>query len=88
MSKTELTAADRRALTVLVTINRLVGPQAFGERLWPGRCRGSSSAPYARPAGKVLNRLRDQGFAEWVSPSKNEWGWRATDAGHREARKP
>ena len=64
-----MTDTDRRALALLVTIDFLVGPQAFGERLWPDhRYRGSScSAPFARPAGKVLNRLRDQGFAEWVS---------------------
>jgi hypothetical protein len=79
-----MTAFDRKALAALVVVNGLIGPQAFGERLWSHRPRGSSSAPFARIAGKVLNRLRDQGFAEWVSEHKS-WGWRATPEGRREA---
>jgi hypothetical protein len=81
-----VTDTDRRALTILVTMNRLVRPQYFGELFWRRRYRGSNcSAPYARPAGRVLNRLRNQGFAEWVSLSKDDWGWRATSEGRREA---
>ena len=83
-----MTAADKRALAVLVTIPWLVRPGNFGERLWGdprlnNGYRGSNcSAPYARVAGKVLNRLRAQGFAEWVRPRPDEWGWRATPEGH------
>ena len=80
-----MTPADKKALAVLVTLDVLVGPQFFGEMLWKNRYRGSAcSAPYARPAGKVLNRLRDQGFAEWVREQDN-WGWRATPEGRQEA---
>jgi len=81
-----MTDFDKQALAVLVTVSGLIGPQAFGERLWPDkRYRGSAcSAPFARPAGKALNRLRDHGFAEWVS-ERGSWGWRATPEGRREA---
>jgi hypothetical protein len=79
-----MTDTDRRALALLCSCASLVGPQQFGELLWPeGRYRGSAcSAPYARPAGRVLNRLRDQGLAEWVSEREN-WGWRATASGRK-----
>lgn len=81
-----MTATDRRALAILVSMTGLVRPQFFGELLWKRQYRGSNcSAPYARPAGRVLNRLRDQGFAEWVQLSPGSWGWRATIEGQREA---
>lgn len=77
-----MTDTDRRALALLVGLTYLVGPQAFGELLWPGRRRRSSncSAPLARPAGKALNRLKAQGLAEWVHERDN-WGWRVTERG-------
>ena len=84
----EVTDNDKRALAMLVTIPELVGPGNFGECFWgkptlSNGYRGSNcSAPYARSAGKVFNRLRDQGLAEWVR-TDNSWGWRATPKGYK-----
>jgi hypothetical protein len=90
-----LTDFERRALVLLVAeAHWLVRPGYFGELLWPKRARGSSSCPYARPAGKLLNRLKARGLAEWVVEERasfregpKNWGWRATEAGKREAAK-
>ena len=81
--KPTLTEADERALRVLVTCMTLVRPQHFGELLWPSQRRaGNCSAPFARPAGRVLNRLKAAGLAEYLV-HKDEWGWTATAAGRR-----
>jgi hypothetical protein len=85
-----LTDADVRALCLLVEQKALVGPGYFGDLLW-GRERHMSncSCPYARPAGKVLGRLKAAGLAEYISEERpmKRWGWRATHAGRLEARK-
>jgi hypothetical protein len=83
---TPLTAADERALAILAEQTALVGPGYFGDLLWGERgYHGSNcSCPYARPAGKVLNRLKAAGLAEWVH-EKDSWGWRATAQGRRRA---
>jgi hypothetical protein len=84
-----VTENDLRALRLLVTQTRLIGPQHFGTLLWPNTRVGGSncSAPLARSAGKVLNRLKARGYAEWTSERDpttgraTEWGWHATRAG-------
>lgn len=78
----DLTQSDVRALRLLCTMKALVRPGHFGDLLWPGRYRGSScSCPFARPAGKVLNRLRAAGCAVYVVRSRRDFGWEATSAG-------
>jgi len=90
MSEHPLTAADERALLLLVEQKGLVGPGYFGGLLWddPSLVSGyhgsNCSCPYARPAGKVLNRLKARGLAEWVH-ERGSWGWRATERGRRRA---
>jgi len=90
-----MTAADRRALGLLVSLPGLVRPGYFGECLWGKADQGlrngyhgsNCSAPYARQAGKVLNRLRASGYVEWIVEGEGKgrcWGWRATPAGRRE----
>lgn len=77
-----MTEADIRALTLLVAQNGvLIGPGAFGDYLWGKERRsGNCSCPYARIAGKVLNRLKSLGYSERIHESEN-WGWRSTIAG-------
>jgi hypothetical protein len=80
----DLTEGDVKALRLLVSFQgRLIGPGAFGDTLWGRRDRGGSncSCPYARPAGKVLNRLKRAALAEWVHEGNN-WGWRALPAAY------
>ena len=79
---TDLTAADIRALRLLINCKALMRPGFFGELLWPDSARksGNCSAPYARQAGKVLGRLRKAGCAEYIVESK-DWGWQATRTG-------
>lgn len=77
-----MTAADRRALELLCSKQYLVRPGSFGAELWGiGKGGGNCSCPFARQAGKVLNRLRWLGYAEWTRPSADFWGWIATPAG-------
>ena len=80
-----MTDFELRALKLLVeqTKNRLVGPGYIGSCLWPETRRPTWA--FARPAGNVLNRLRAKGLAEWLAPSREEFGWRATDIGRMEA---
>jgi hypothetical protein len=82
-----MTAIEDRALRILVAESTpprsiLVRPQHFGELLWPDTKHHSSncSAPLARPAGKVLQRLKGYGFAEQTR-NGDSWGWRATGVG-------
>jgi hypothetical protein len=77
-----LTTADVRALRLLAAFKSLVRPGHFGDSLWPGRYRGSAcSCPFARPAGKVLNRLKTAGVAHYVYRSRREYGWEITRQG-------
>lgn len=82
MISTNLTAADLRALRLLVSCKALMRPGFFGELLWPdsGHKSGNCSCPLARQAGKVLNRLRAAGCAEYIV-DKDDWGWQATRTG-------
>lgn len=77
-----MTDFELRALKLLVEQTkdrRLVRPGWFGSCLWPKTRRPTWA--FARPAGNVLNRLRAKGLAEWLAPSREEFGWRATDMG-------
>ena len=81
-----LTVFEERALALLVEQTRLVGPGWFGSELWPDTRRTTSA--FARPAGRVLNRLRKLGLAEYTAEGpdrRSQWGWRATPAGRRRA---
>lgn len=78
-----MTEADWRALEQLCSYPEalLVRPGGFGDALWGGKRRsGNCSCPYARQAGKVLNRLRDRDYATWEH-EESSWGWRATKLG-------
>ena len=80
----DLTEADVVALRLLVSLKGvLTGPGAFGDYLWGRQDRRGSncSCPYARQAGKVLNRLKRAELAEWVHEGSN-WGWRALPAAY------
>ena len=80
-----MTEFERRALKLLVSLteHQLVRPGFFGSCLWPDTRRPTWA--FTRPAGNVLNRLRARGLAEWLVPSRDEFGWRATDEGKKEA---
>lgn len=82
----DMTESDWRALEHLCSYKGLIGPGAFGDAMWGRRGRGGSncSCPYARQAGKVLNRLRACGFAEWEHVD-GSWGWSATSSGRAAA---
>lgn len=84
-----MTEADWRALEHLCSYQEgvFIGPGAFGDAMWGRRNRGGSncSCPYARPAGKALNRLALRRYAEWVHID-DSWGWRATHEGRRAVR--
>ena len=63
----DLTDVELRALHALKR-----GPMSaanLGNELWQ-RARGSSSCPFARPAGAILSRLRKLGLTELV-PAKD-----------------
>lgn len=79
-----MTEADVLALKLLVAQKGvLIRPGCFGDYLWGAaskRRNGNCSCPFARQAGKVLNRLKARGFAECVREGK-QWGWRATESG-------
>lgn len=80
----DLTESDLRALQALIEQRNLVGPGHFGSLLWPNsERRGSNcSAPLARSAGKVLNRLRSANCAEYVyDMMRGNRGWQATVIG-------
>jgi hypothetical protein len=52
------------------------GPNEIGIRVWGERYHGSAcSAPWARPAGRILNRLRKAGLVERAGPMS--W-WKRT----------
>ena len=59
-----------------------MGPNNIGMAAWSPRQQhyGNCSAPYARPAGKILNALQRHGLVERAG----EMGfWRRTRAGDR-----
>lgn len=78
-----LTESDLRALQILIAQPDLVRPGYFGSLLWPNSEKrgGNCSAPLARSAGKVLNRLRAADCAEWVHLRRDHFGWRVTLVG-------
>lgn len=84
-----MTEIEIRTLKVLAKADDhglLVGPQYVGEHLW-GAPRGHNSAPFARPAGKVLNRLRKLDLVEYVvTTHSGHSGWRITREGRRAIR--
>lgn len=73
-------AAELRVLKATPASDaRPCGPNGIGLEAWPAiRVSGACSAPYARPAGRVLNRLRARGLVERSGPMS--W-WRRTRAG-------
>lgn len=97
-TRADLTDFEFFALRVLSERTGLVRPQFFGSFLWPGRHNGS--APLARAAGKVLNRLKSFGLAEYICEDNRElsvrkdrglqwsdWGWRITTYGRKRLRR-
>lgn len=76
-----VTSKEMKALEILAKQDRPVGPYFIGENIW-GTARGSSSAPFARPAGKLLKRLQEKGYAMWVCED-DFWGWCITANGVR-----
>lgn len=98
-----MTDFESKALATLAACSSLVRPGHFGSLLWPGNKKSggqhNGSAPLARPAGKVLNRLKTLGLAEYIyehdreltvhkdgSMHWSDWGWRATLKGQKHAR--
>lgn len=87
----ELSDFALRALRVLVEHGKggtLLRPGYFGTLLWPETNRPTWA--FARPAGKVLNKLKGHGLAEHVYPRTldndgDDWGWRATPKGKTRA---
>jgi hypothetical protein len=68
-----LRPTDRRALVILKKRGRMTCAR-LGEELW-GRAMGSSSCPFARPAGRVLHRLLSLGLVYRESGSHHTlWG--------------
>lgn len=97
-----MTAFERKALAVLIACPGLVRPGHFGSLLWPSNKpdggKHNGSAPLSRSAGKVLNRLKAMGFAEYIYENDRElivrkdggmdwsdWGWRVTAKGREHA---
>ena len=79
-----MTEADRKALSALATFDSLVRPGFFGLTLWPHNHRMPQSL--ARSSGRVLNRLKARGLAEWLVTGPDrayQWGWRITPEGRR-----
>lgn len=77
-----LSRIEMRALRLLAKQRNLVGPGYFGELLWP-KIRGSArncSAPLARSAGKLLNRLRSKNLVDYEhqNPRNGQRGWSIT----------
>lgn len=69
----DLTTADVHALRVLIGCKVPVRCGHFGDLVWPDHYHGSAcSAPFARPAGKVLRRLERAKLATYHD------GWSAT----------
>ena len=79
IASAHISAFDLRALRLLATFNRLIRPGWFGSCLWVETSRPTWA--FARPAGKVLNRLKVAGLAEWRSESKKFFGWQITSRG-------
>jgi hypothetical protein len=58
-------------------------PGWLGSELWADTSEvARMPQAYARPAGNVLNRLDNRGWASWVRRS-DDWGWIITSAGLR-----
>ena len=58
-----------------------IGPGYLGTQLWDNANQRKPQA-FARPAGRVLNRLKRQGYAAWIQ-TETGWGWIITSAGER-----
>lgn len=70
----ELTAVEHE-MFMLLTTSEPKRCAYLGEQLWHFgrglRAKGTSTCPWARPAGKVLHRLKDKGLARRVR--NGEW---------------
>ena len=66
-----LTDTERRVLEAIRDCGRPASAANIGDKVWrrgPGDRRyGNCSCPFARPAGRVLKRLREMGLTELVS---------------------
>jgi len=66
-----LTEIEARALACIRDFGRPVSAANLGDMVWrkgpQDRRYGNCSCPFARPAGKVLKRLREMGLTELVS---------------------
>lgn len=71
MKPPKLTEIERRALECMREWGRPVSAANLGDNVWrrgpQDRRYGNCSCPFARPAGKVLKRLRELGLTELVS---------------------
>jgi hypothetical protein len=83
------TESDARALRLLVKLTAngsLVRPGYFGTEFWAESKSAKHRRPqhFARAAGRLLNRLKKAGMAEWTASGQGQiedWGWRATAEG-------
>ncbi len=70
MNPPHLTDVERRALEAIRNFGRPVSAANLGDMVWrrgpSDRRFGNCSCPFARPAGKVLKRLRELGLTELV----------------------
>lgn len=75
-----MTEVERKMLQLLDP-ERPTKPGYLGATLWADTSKVARvPQAYARPAGKVLNRLQKRGWAEWVR-QPDDWGWIITRAG-------
>ena len=67
----------------LLDPDRPTKPGWLGATLWSDKheYRPPPQA-FARPAGKILNRLKQRGWSIWVR-QPHDWGWIITSAGQR-----
>ena len=56
----------------------LCGANCIGQEIWPDA--KMTSQGFGGAASRILNRLKKDGYVEWMSTDRN-WGWRITQAG-------
>jgi hypothetical protein len=78
--KDQMTDIERRMLNLLDP-ETPCRPGWLGSELWADTSEvARMPQAYARPAGKVLNKLRKRGWANWVR-RYDDWGWIITASG-------
>jgi len=77
-----LSDAERRVLEAMVKIGQPAGPGTIGSSVWHGYRGSACSAPYARIAGRILNRLKDRDLViHDYDDNGGTWGWSITALG-------